>query len=128
MQPTSRRPESGFSLIEAVVAVFLISISVPAIAAMQLQAMKYNADVSATDQLQAIGRAKAQELQAVPRASLIGGEDDVQLPGGTALHRVWTVKQDAPVKGVAKVTLEVTDPNDPDAKPYVTEFLSGSDF
>lgn len=97
---TSRR---GFTLIEVLVALVVLSVALVAMIPMLLQSIRGNYFGKETTQSAAVCQDKLEELRRVPYASLAAGNDTVD-----GIDRKWEIADYGDLRGI-EVTTEWTD-------------------
>lgn len=109
------RAERGFTLLEIVVALGILSTGLLAIAAGQLAALRISTRSRYLSQAAHLAQAQIEAFQAMPLASLPGSGNDPNGPidvdvndlDMTTFNRRWTIEPNTPVAGVTRITVSV---------------------
>lgn len=101
------RGSRGFTLVEVVVAIVMLTFGVLASASLTAALMRSNRTV--TNRTRAIEtlRLKVEDLQSKNYAQIASGNDAATI-GGTTYNRSWTVTANSPAANLKSVTLTVT--------------------
>jgi prepilin-type N-terminal cleavage/methylation domain-containing protein len=86
-----RKGKKGFTLLEAMVALSILSFGLLTVAAMQLSGIRGNAFAAGISEGTAVSQQSVETLLAAPYASMTSGNDTVTGPRGTVFTRTWTV-------------------------------------
>ena len=101
------RSRRGFTLIEVVVAIVMLTFGVLASASLTAALMRSNRGV--TNRTRAIEtlRLKVEDLQSLRYSDIVNG-NDTETIGGITYSRAWTVTPNSPAANLKTVTLTVT--------------------
>lgn len=101
------RSRQGFTLIEVVVAIVMLTFGVLASASLTAALMRSNRGV--TNRTRAIEtlRLKVEDLQSLRYSEIASGNDTATI-GGITYSRAWTVTSNAPAANLKTVNLSVT--------------------
>ena len=101
------RSRQGFTLIEVVVAIVMLTFGVLASASLTAALMRSNRGV--TNRTRAIEtlRLKVEDLQSLRYSDIVNG-NDTETIGGITYSRAWTVTPNSPAANLKTVTLTVT--------------------
>jgi type IV pilus assembly protein PilV len=101
--------QDGFSLIEVLIAISILSIGMLALAALQVSAIRGNALGKKKSLAVALAEAKIEEFRNTPYASIAGGittEEDLSL--GEIYTRQSTIEDNVPTTGMKTITVQVS--------------------
>jgi type IV pilus assembly protein PilV len=118
---TQRARESGFTMLEVVIAMAILASGLLAIAAAQLAALHMSSKSRSLMDAIHLAQAQMEAFHATPQASLPASGNDANNPidrDGNALdpaatdqtqfNRSWTVEPNVPITGLTRVTVNVT--------------------
>jgi type IV pilus assembly protein PilV len=118
---TRRARESGFTMLEVVIAMAILASGLLAIAAAQLAALHMSSKSRSLMDAIHLAQAQMEVFHATPQASLPATGNDAANPidrDGNALdpaatdqtqfNRSWTVEPNVPITGLTRVTVNVT--------------------
>jgi len=105
---TYRRDSSGFTLLEVIIAVCLLSFALLALAQLQIVAVRDNAFASGMTAAATLAQDKLEELMGQPYANILAGQDNAG-----QYTRQWNVDNDIPAAGMKSVTVTVSRQNGP---------------
>jgi len=105
---TYRRNSSGFTLLEVVIAICLLSFALLALAQLQIVAVRDNAFANGMTAAATLAQDKLEELMGQPYASILAGQDNAG-----QYTRQWNVDNDIPTPGMKSVTVTVSRQNGP---------------
>ena len=106
---SERRGESGFTMIEALVALSLFGIGMLALMQLAPRASHSGNQAHMVSQAMSLAQAKVEELRALPETNgelAAGTHDDTADLSGYL--REWTVTDDTPITGMKQVTVRVS--------------------
>lgn len=106
------RPELGMTLVEAVVAIFLVTMVILGTASLHISTVdqqQYAGDITT---FSGFASEKMEELVSRDPTLIAPGEESLTLPNGETIKRVWTVDHGKPVAGTMTVTVSVASGND----------------
>lgn len=101
------RGTRGFTLIEVVVAIVMLTFGVLASASLTAALMKSNRGVTNRTRAVELSREKIEDLQSERFADIASGGDAVGVRG-ISYNRSWTVTANSPIANVKTITLNVT--------------------
>lgn len=101
------RTNRGFTLIEVVVAIVMLTFGVLASASLTAALMRSNRGVTNRTRAVETLRLKVEELQSRTYANITSGNDTATI-GGVTFSRAWTVTPDSPAANLKTVTFTVT--------------------
>jgi Tfp pilus assembly protein PilV len=101
------RSSKGFTLIEIVVAIVMLTFGVLASASLTAALMRSNRGVTNRTRAVETLRLKVEDLQSQGYADIASGNDTATI-GGLTFNRAWTVTADSPAANLKTVTLTVT--------------------
>jgi prepilin-type N-terminal cleavage/methylation domain-containing protein len=101
------RSTRGFTLIEVVVAIVMLTFGVLASASLTAALMRSNRGVTNRTRAVETLRLKVEDLQSKKYSEIITGNDTATI-GGVSYSRAWTVTPDSPAANLKTVTLTVT--------------------
>ena len=118
--PTRRR-ETGFSMLEVMIALTILSVGILGIGAVQLTATKLSGDSRVRTQAASLAQQQIELFRAMPIGTLTaliaapGYPNDPANPidptpgdgQDVTFNRRWTIQQNAPEAGITTVTVEV---------------------
>ncbi len=118
---TRRARESGFTMLEVVIAMAILASGMLAIAAAQLAALHLSSKSRSLMDAIHLAQAQMETFQATPQAVLPTSGSDASNPidrdgnplgstdtDQTQFNRSWTVEPNVPVTGLTRVTVNVT--------------------
>jgi prepilin-type N-terminal cleavage/methylation domain-containing protein len=101
------RSSRGFTLIEVVVAIVMLTFGVLASASLPAALMRSNrGETNRTRAVETL-RLKVEDLQSKAYSDITSGNDTATI-GGVTFNRAWTVTPDSPATNLKTVTLTVT--------------------
>jgi type IV pilus assembly protein PilV len=86
----SKRPK-GFSLIEVLIALVILSISLLGLAGLMVTTTKSNSFGNQMTEAATFAQDKLEELRVTPRDLILSSFDDVQGSTGMSYHRAWII-------------------------------------
>jgi len=93
----------GFTLVEIMIAIFILSFALLVMAQMQIMAIRGNAFANKTTTAVTLAQDKIEELKGLSYSSVVGGSDS------SGVHtRTWTVQNDTPATDLKTVTVNVS--------------------
>ncbi|MGH7565550.1 MAG: type IV pilus modification PilV family protein [Gemmatimonadota bacterium] len=101
------RGSRGFTLIEVVVAIVMLTFGVLASASLTAALMRSNRTVTSRTRAVETLRLKVEDLQSKNYAQIASGNDAATI-GGITFNRSWTVTANSPAANLKTVTLTVT--------------------
>jgi prepilin-type N-terminal cleavage/methylation domain-containing protein len=101
------RGSRGFTLIEVVVAIVMLTFGVLASASLTAALMRSNRTVTNRTRAVETLRVKVEDLQSKNYAQIASGSDAATI-GGITFNRSWTVTANSPAANLKTVTLTVT--------------------
>ena len=101
------RSNKGFTLIEIVVAIVMLTFGVLASASLTAALMRSNRGVTNRTRAVETLRLKVEDLQSQRYSDIVTGNDTATI-GGITFNRAWTVTPDSPAANLKTVTLTVT--------------------
>lgn len=101
------RSTRGFTLIEVVVAIVMLTFGVLASASLTAALMRSNRGVTNRTRAVETLRLKVEDLQSKKYSEIVTGNDTATI-GGVTYSRAWTVTPDSPAANLKTVTLSVT--------------------
>jgi len=101
------RSSRGFTLIEVVVAIVMLTFGVLASASLTAALMRSNRGVTNRTRAVETLRLKVEDLQSQQYSEIVTGSDTATI-GGITFTRGWTVTPDSPAANLKTVTLTVT--------------------
>lgn len=101
------RSSRGFTLIEIVVAIVMLTFGVLASASLTAALMRSNRGVTNRTRAVETLRLKVEDLQSQAYVNIVSGNDTATI-GGVTYSRAWTVTPDSPAANLKTVTLSVT--------------------
>ncbi len=99
-----RSDRRGFTLIEIMVGLVLLTIGALSLAAMSATVANANRDSTNRTRADQLLHEKVEELQSMNYGDIESGDDDFDV-GDIAFTVTWTVENDTPVNDVKRVTL-----------------------
>lgn len=106
--PSPRAPQHGFTLIEALIALVILSLGLFGLMQIQTRVMAGSGDSRTQTAAVNLAQEKLEELRASDYAAIAGGEDRIPAAAGgtTDFTRTWTVtpKTDPPYRVVSVTT------------------------
>ena len=81
----------GFSLIEVIIALFILAITLLALAGLMVSTTKNNSFGGHMTEAATFGQDKLEQLRAAPWASIVAGADTITGATGISYGRSWTV-------------------------------------
>ena len=102
------RNEEGFSLIELLISLVILSVSLLALASLMAMTTQYNSFGAHATEAVTFGQDKLEELKAVPWAVVGSDADQVQGPTQTTYNRNWAVVTAGTLKTVT-ITVDWND-------------------
>ena len=118
--------EEGMSLLEVLVSVVLILLTVPFMVALEIGALKLNADAGEVDHAMWAAQAKVEELRAVGYSAISSGQDEYALPDGRVVTREWTVTNAKPVTATKTITVIAFERDNVGARQVGIDFVLAS--
>jgi type IV pilus assembly protein PilV len=101
--------DRGFTLIEILVAVSILSVGVLGMAALQGTSIRQNAFSMRTTEATALIESKIEEYRNIAYASIpVGDDSEADLGTGGQFTRTSSVQKDTPVNDVKTVTIQVS--------------------
>jgi prepilin-type N-terminal cleavage/methylation domain-containing protein len=97
----------GFTLIEVVIAIVMLTFGVLASASLTAALMKSNSGVTNRTRAIEAQRQKIEDLQSLRYSDIVSGNDTATV-GGVSFSRSWTVAVDAPAANLKTITFTVT--------------------
>ena len=91
-----RDGRGGFTLIEVMIAILILSVGMMAMALLQISAIRGGAFASQVTQASVEGQDKIEELRSMDYASIASGHDSVVSGNGITYTRTWTVTESLP--------------------------------
>ncbi len=88
--------ESGFTLIEVMIAILILAVGMLAMAMLQVTAIRGGSFSDEVTQASIFGQNKIEELRNTNYASINNGKDSVNSSTGITFTRTWTVKETPP--------------------------------
>lgn len=101
----TRRSEEGFSLVEIIVGIVLMSIGILAMAALAVAVAEANRDATNRTRADQLLHEKVEGFRSISYSAIVDGEDTVDM-GGTEIVRSWTVTDDEPMDDIKRIDLE----------------------
>jgi prepilin-type N-terminal cleavage/methylation domain-containing protein len=101
------RGSRGFTLIEVVVAIVMLTFGVLASASLTAALMRSNRTVTNRTRAVETLRLKVEDLQSQQYSQIASGNDTATV-GGITFNRAWTVTPDSPAANLKTVALTVT--------------------
>ena len=101
------RSRRGFTLIEIVVAIVMLTFGVLASASLTAALMRSNRTVTNRTRAVETLRLKVEDLQSLNYSEIASGSDTATI-GGITYNRAWTVTPNSPAANLKTVTLAVT--------------------
>ena len=101
------RSTRGFTLLEIVVAIVMLTFGVLASASLTAALMRSNRGVTNRTRAVETLRLKVEELQSLQYSEIASGNDTATI-GGITFNRAWTVTPDSPAANLKTVTFTVT--------------------
>ena len=86
----TKRPK-GFSLIEVLISLVILSISLLGLAGLMVTTTKNNSFGNHMTEAATFGQDRLEALRVTPRENIVSGNDDVQGSTGVSYHRNWTI-------------------------------------
>lgn len=99
--------QAGFSMLELLLALFVIAFVLLPIIAMELQITRQGDRAEVQTRALLAGQGKLEELMATPYDELASGSDTVSLGGQRALSRTWQIDLDQPRAEMATILVVV---------------------
>lgn len=115
--------ETGISLLEVLVSVVLILLTVPFMVALEVHALKLNADAGEIDLATWVAQAKVEELRADAYDDVKKGDTEFVLPDGRRFEVTWDVKKGKPVKDTMTITVTALELDNVDARSAEIVFV-----
>lgn len=112
----------GFSLLELLVALVILSLSLVALAGLTTTSTKNNAFSYHITEAVTLAQDKLEELRAMPWSEISGGSDNKNGSTGINYTRIWVVDVEELTKKI-KVTIKWKDLNTNSDEPHSLEFL-----
>jgi prepilin-type N-terminal cleavage/methylation domain-containing protein len=97
----------GFTLVEVVVAIVMLSFGVLASASLTAALMKSNRGISNRTRAIEIAREKVEDLQSKRYTEITSGSDAVSVRG-RSFSRAWSVAANSPIANTKTITMTVT--------------------
>jgi len=94
---------SGFTLVEVLIAIFILAFALLAMAQTQIMAIRGNAFANKTTTAVTLAQDKIEELKGLSYSSVINGSDS-----SGVYTRTWTVQNDTPSTDLKTVTVTVS--------------------
>lgn len=94
---------SGFTLLEIVIAISILSFALLGLAQLQIVAIQGNAFASRITTASALAQERLEQITRLPYAAIQGGSD---ISG--AYRRAWSVTDNSPITGTKTVTVTVS--------------------
>lgn len=108
----TKRDSKGFTLVEVLIATFVLAIALLAMAQMQIMAIRGNAFANKTTTSVTLAQDKLEELRGLSYSDsqLAAGDHPNDLAGTDWDYytREWTVQNDTPTTGLKTVTIDVS--------------------
>ena len=101
------RHRRGFTLIEVVIAIVMLTFGVLASASLTAALMRSNSGVTNRTRAVETMREKVENLQSLRYSDIVGGNDTASI-GGISFSRSWTVAADTPAANLKTITFTVT--------------------
>lgn len=101
----ARRSEAGFSLVEIIVGIVLMSIGILAMAALAVAVAEANRDATNRTRADQLLHEKVEGFRSTSYSAIVDGEDTVDM-GGVEIVRSWTVTVDEPMNDIKRIDLE----------------------
>ncbi len=101
----ARRSEAGFSLVEIIVGIVLMSIGILAMAALAVAVAEANRDATNRTRADQLLHEKVEGFRSIDYSAIVDGGDTVEM-GGTEIVRSWTVTADEPMDDIKRIDLE----------------------
>lgn len=101
----TRRSEAGFSLVEIIVGIVLMSIGILAMAALAVAVAEANRDATNRTRADQLLHEKVEGFRSTSYSAIVDGEDTVDM-GGVEIVRSWTVTVDEPMNDIKRIDLE----------------------
>lgn len=125
VESEARSRARGFSLVEAMVATFLVLFLVTPLVGMQIRVLKMNSVAAQQDIAVWAAEAKLEELTSDNIGGVVSGSEEILLADGRKLLRVWTAHVDNPAPGLKALEVTVTDMSIEAALPVTLWFVLG---
>ena len=93
----------GFTLVEVLIAIFVLAVALLAMAQMQIMAIRGNTFANKTTTAVTLAQDKLEELRGLSYSSVVSGSDS-----SGAYTREWTVDDDTPTTGLKTVAIDVS--------------------
>ena len=106
--PFSPQSQKGFSLIEVLISITILSIGLLGLAALQVHAIRGNALGKKNTLAVALAEEKMEEVRNTPYASIGAGTTTETSVNGRIYDRVTTVEDNTPATDMKRITVEVT--------------------
>jgi type IV pilus modification protein PilV len=100
----------GFSLIEVLIALVILSVSLLALAGLMVQTTQNNSFGSHMTEASTVAQDAFEKLRARPYNSMLAGIDSVTGSTGQAYARNWTVNKTDSTQSLATITVNWSDP------------------
>ena len=97
----------GFTLVELIVAVFLIGVGLMGLAALSTSVSRANHQSSSLTTASALAQDRLEAFRAEPYAAMASG-GDTRTVDGLAYTRTWTVTEDDPEPGLKTIAVTVS--------------------
>jgi len=107
------KDKRGFSLIEVLIAICVLSIAIMGLATLQSRGIRANDQANRTTQAVALAQDKLEELIHMSTSTTLAAGDDPNNPideagnGGGIFSRSWAVQNDTPVPNAQTIEIEV---------------------
>ena len=103
-QGSIQRNQKGFTLLEFLIAVMILSVAMLGMATLTGAMISYNKEAFDNTRAVALAQGKMEQLKNIPYGSLTGSNDTPQSP----YTRTWTVDDDTPGTDMKTLTVTVT--------------------
>lgn len=104
MKRNRRRSDAGFTLVEIMVAIVLMTIGILAMAALAMAVAEANRDATNHTRADQLLHEKVEEFRSASYTAIADGSDEVDM-AGTKIVRTWTVTDDAPMDDIKRLDL-----------------------
>ena len=104
LQRNRRRDQKGFTLLEFLIAVMILSVALLGMGTLTGAMISYNKEAFDNTVAVALSQGKMEQLKNIPYGSLTDGTDTPQTP----YTRTWTIEDDTPGTNMKTLTVTVT--------------------
>ncbi len=104
LQRNRQRDQKGFTLLEFLIAVMILSVAMLGMATLTGAMINFNKEAFDNTKAVALAQGKLEQLKNIPYGSLTGGTDTTQTP----YTRTWTIDDDTPGTDMKTLTVTVT--------------------